>query len=77
MSEQPATTTFRLMRHPEVLAMVGLSSSTLHEMIAAGDFPAPIPIGRKAVAFLESEVLDWIKSRIEQRDSRMRKRAAR
>jgi len=65
------------MRRPEVLARVGLSSSTLYEMTAAGDFPAPIPIGRKAVAWLESEVLDWIKSRIEQRDSRTRKRAAR
>ena len=67
----------RLIRRPEVLERVGLSSSTLYEMTAAGDFPAPIPIGRKAVAWLESEVLDWIKSRIEQRDSRTRKRAAR
>lgn len=77
MTGQPAATTSRLMRRPEVLARVGLSSSTLYEMTAAGDFPAPIPIGRKAVAWLESEVDAWIKNRIEQRDSRTRKRAAR
>lgn len=66
----------RLIRRPEVLERVGLSSSTLYEMTAAGEFPAPIPIGRQAVAFLESEVDAWIKQRIELRDSRPRKRTA-
>ncbi len=65
----------RLMRRPEVLTRVGLSSSTLYEMTAAGEFPAPIPIGRQAVGWLESEVDAWIKKRIELRDSRPRKRA--
>jgi prophage regulatory protein len=62
------------MRRPEVLARVGLSSSTLYAMTAEGEFPAPIPIGRQAVAWLESEVDAWIKKRIELRDSRQRKR---
>lgn len=66
----------RLIRRPEVLERVGLSSSTLYEMTAAGEFPAPIPIGRQAVAWLDSEVDAWIKQRIELRDSRQRKRAA-
>lgn len=74
-SHSPSPT--RLLRRPVVLARVGLSSSTLYELIAAGDFPSPIPIGRQAVAWLESEVEAWIKNRIEQRDSRTRKRAAR
>lgn len=65
----------RLIRRPEVLERVGLSSSTLYEMTAAGEFPAPIPIGRQAVAWLDSEVDAWIKERIELRDSRQRKRA--
>lgn len=60
----------RLMRRPEVLARIGLSSSTLYEMTAAGEFPAPIRIGRKAVAWLESEVDAWIEERIKQRDNR-------
>lgn len=66
----------RLMRRPEVLERVGLSSSTLYEMTAAGEFPAPIPIGRQAVAWLESEVDAWICNRIEIRDRRQRKPAA-
>jgi prophage regulatory protein len=66
----------RLIRRPEVLERVGLSSSTLYEMTAAGEFPAPIPIGRQAVAWLDSEVDAWIKERIDLRDSRQRKRAA-
>ncbi|WP_313475522.1 helix-turn-helix transcriptional regulator [Stutzerimonas kunmingensis] len=66
----------RLIRRPEVLERVGLSSSTLYEMTAAGEFPAPIPIGRQAVAWLDSEVDAWIKQRIELRDSRQRKRSA-
>lgn len=65
----------RLMRRPEVLAKIGLASSTLYEMTAAGEFPAPIPIGRQAVGWLESEVDAWIKKRIELRDSQPRKRA--
>ena len=77
MTAQAPASPARLIRRPEVLSRVGLSSSTLYEMTAAGDFPAPIPIGRKAVAWLESEVDAWIKNRIEQRDSRTRKRAAR
>lgn len=66
----------RFMRRPEVLSRVGLSSSTLYEMIAAGDFPAPIPIGRQAVGFLESEVEAWIEQKIKQRDNRTHKHNA-
>ena len=65
----------RLMRRPEVLAKIGLASSTLYEMTAAGEFPAPIPIGRQAVGWLESEVDAWINKRVELRDSQPRKRA--
>lgn len=50
--------------------MVGLSQTTLYEQVAAGLFPAPIPIGAQAVAWLESEVLAWIQQRIEERDKR-------
>ncbi|HBP6664557.1 MULTISPECIES: helix-turn-helix transcriptional regulator [Pseudomonadaceae] len=66
----------RLIRRPEVRERVGLSTSTLYEMIAAGDFPAPIPIGRQAVAWLESEVDAWIEQKIKQRDNRTHKHNA-
>jgi prophage regulatory protein len=34
-------------------------------MIASGEFPRPYSLGARAVAWLESEIDDWIDSRIE------------
>lgn len=43
----------------------GVSKSTLHTWIRAGQFPAPIPLtpGGSRVAFLESQVNIWIQRR--------------
>jgi len=59
----------RLLRRREVLARVGLSQTSMYEQIAAGQFPAPIPIGQKAVAWLESEISEWVELRIAMRDN--------
>ena len=53
----------RLLRRAEVLRLTGLSKSMLHKMVGEGTFPAPVRIGKRAVAWRESEVLDWIRSR--------------
>ena len=53
----------RLMRLPEVLKLTGLSRSTLYRKIKAGQFPAPVSLGPRSVAWRESEVLDWIANR--------------
>ncbi len=55
----------RLIRRPVVQDMCGLSSSAMYEQIANGTFPRPVPIGARAVAWVESEVEDWIDKRIE------------
>lgn len=39
-----------------VRARTGLSRSTLYARMAAGKFPTPIPLGGRAVGWLESEV---------------------
>lgn len=54
-----------LIRKPEVLKKTSLSNSTLYRLIAADDFPAPIPLGLRAVAWDESAVDTWIEKRIE------------
>ncbi len=59
----------RLIRRKEVLARVGLSQTSMYEQIAAGQFPKPIPIGPKSVAWLEPEIMDWIKQRTALRTS--------
>nr|WP_299245355.1 AlpA family transcriptional regulator [uncultured Halomonas sp.] len=57
----------RLLRRPDVLHRCGISNSTLHRLINAGDFPAPIQLGPRAVAWIESEIDGWIGQRIEAR----------
>ena len=55
----------RLLRRPEVLHRCGISNSTLHRLINTGDFPAPIQLGPRAVAWVESRINEWIEQRIE------------
>ncbi|MHA3026748.1 helix-turn-helix transcriptional regulator [Chromohalobacter israelensis] len=53
-----------LVRRAEVLRRCGISNSTLHRRLKAGEFPAPIQLGPRAVAWVEEEVDDWIAQRI-------------
>jgi len=54
----------RLIRKPEVLALTGLSKSTLHNRINDGLFTPPISLGARAIAFVESEVEAVIRAMI-------------
>lgn len=60
-----ATASPTLIRRPEVLQRCGISNTTLHRLIHADDFPAPIQLGPRAVAWVESEINEWIEQRIE------------
>ena len=54
----------RLIRRPAVLNVSGIeSNSTLYYLMNKGSFPLPVKISERAVAWRESEVLDWIDSR--------------
>ncbi|MDZ7854524.1 MAG: AlpA family transcriptional regulator [Halomonas sp.] len=55
----------RLLRRPDVLNRCGISNSTLHRLINAGDFPPPIQISPRAVAWVEAQIDTWIQQRIE------------
>lgn len=57
--------TYQLLRRGEVLARCAFSNSTLHRLIKSGDFPPPIQLGSRAVAWIESEINSWIEQRIE------------
>ena len=46
-----------------VMAKTGLSRSTLYAYIAAGAFPTQRRLGKRRVAWLASEVRNWIASR--------------
>lgn len=53
----------RLLRRREVEAVTGLPRSTLYLKIAEGEFPRPVRLGKRAVAWREADVLDWIAQR--------------
>lgn len=53
----------RLIRRPEVESLTGLSRSTIYAWIRSGDFPAPVPLGARLVAWRESDVTAWIEAR--------------
>lgn len=58
----------RLLTLDEVLDRVCLGKTQVYRLIHAGEFPKQVPIGRQRVAFLESEVLAWIESRLSLRE---------
>lgn len=53
----------RVLRIREVVKKTGLPESTIYDFIAIESFPAPIPIGKRAVGWLESEINQWIQER--------------
>ena len=56
--------TDRILREPEVAMMTGLGRTTRYEMERRGDFPRRRRItAHNAVGWLESEVLEWLRSR--------------
>lgn len=60
----------RLGRLPQVREVVPYSRSEIYRLISLGQFPKPIPIGARAVAWDMDEVQSWIRERIEARDAR-------
>ncbi|WP_028867888.1 AlpA family transcriptional regulator [Psychromonas arctica] len=58
----------RLMKLKEVMNNTGLSRSSVYKYISEGHFPKPVPTGERSVAWLDSEIDDWILERVAQRD---------
>jgi len=53
-----------LIRLPKVEAATGYKRSTIYRLIKENKFPAPVSLGARASAWLESEIELWIKQRI-------------
>lgn len=60
----------RIIRKPELLNMVGASGPTIWRWEKAGTFPKRIRLGGNSVGYLESEVLQWLQERIDEREGR-------
>lgn len=50
----------RLIRRAEVIARVGLCKASIYNRMNAGEFPRPISIGGGRVAWLESDIDNYI-----------------
>ena len=57
------TMTTRMIRLAELLARTGLSRSTLYRLEAEGQFPRRVKLGKRSVAWRESQLVEWIESR--------------
>ncbi|RWO51023.1 AlpA family phage regulatory protein [Mesorhizobium sp.] len=52
----------------EAARITSLSRTSINEKRSAGKFPQPVPLGDKRIAFVKSEVEQWIRDRIASRD---------
>lgn len=54
----------RLLRLPQVQELCGdVGRSTLYDWMDRGEFPRPVKLGARAVAWRESDILEWLESR--------------
>jgi prophage regulatory protein len=74
MSARPEVTGRRtLIRLKVVVALTGLPVSSIYELMEDGVFPPSVPLSDRRVAWVESEVADWIDARIAERDARIKR----
>ena len=55
-----------ILRLPAVKNRTGLSRSSIYLRLSEEQFPKPISLGPRAVGWVESDIEDWIKDRIDQ-----------
>lgn len=54
----------KLMRLPKVMDVTGLARPTVYRMMGEGTFPRNVVLAKRAIAWRESEIEDWINSRV-------------
>lgn len=58
----------KVLRLAQVMDSTGLGRSTIYKYISEGKFPTPLQLSERCVGWLESEVQQWIQSRLDMRD---------
>lgn len=62
--DTPTQSLDRLIRLPEVEHLTGFKRSHIYALMAGGEFPRQIKLGRRASAWKESSVRSWVNARI-------------
>lgn len=50
----------KLLRMPQVLKLTGLSRSTIYNLLETNNFPRPIRLGKRAIAWTEEQIEQWL-----------------
>ncbi|MET1281186.1 helix-turn-helix transcriptional regulator [Vibrio navarrensis] len=58
----------KFLRLKDVMEKTGLSKSAIYNKIKEGEFPASVPIGSRTVAWIDSDINDWLEWRVQVRD---------
>ncbi|WP_243457468.1 helix-turn-helix transcriptional regulator [Ottowia testudinis] len=58
-----------LLKISTVIAVTGLSESSIRRKMAAGDFPLPVRDGLRCTRWIAAEVQAWLRARQAQRDA--------
>ena len=52
-----------ILRRPDVERLTGFSKASIYRLMASGEFPTPIRLGVRAVAWRASDIEAWLASR--------------
>lgn len=52
-----------LLKIQTVIAITGLSESTIRRRVAAGDFPAPVKDGARCTRWVAGDVTTWLRAK--------------
>jgi prophage regulatory protein len=58
----------KVIRLTQVMNSTGLGRSTIYKYMSEGKFPMPLQLSERCVGWLESEVQQWIQSRVDARN---------
>lgn len=63
------TIPMRFLRLKEVIALTGLGRSSIYKFMDENTFPKTVSLGGRAVAWVESEIEEWMEQRLALRES--------
>lgn len=56
------------LRMPSVVKKTGIPRASVYEMMERGEFPKPVRLSPRAVAWIESEIEAWQRGRVAERN---------
>jgi prophage regulatory protein len=62
---EPEQTT-RLLRTPAVEKITGFSKAEIYRRVKVGTFPQPLKLGRRSLAWVATDIENWIKDLVKE-----------